>query len=170
MKQQSAHLFLAKERNFLSVVYFKLSVEFESSPPYAHNLFHSWDFSRSHSAPKTSAINHISGPWEQSSGMEFQYREALPRLRVARGSHLALISSGVQICWEGDGFLIGGHSFHQKTKSQGQQDSSCSVHFMSRKRWLPIPKAEWVLFTSYFTESQFSENVLTVSKWHFYVA
>lgn len=33
-----------------------------------------------------------------------------------------------------------------------------------------IPRAEWVLFTSYFTESQLSENVLTVSKWHFYVA
>lgn len=30
MESQSVHLFLAKERNFLIVVYFKFSVEFES--------------------------------------------------------------------------------------------------------------------------------------------
>lgn len=55
------------------------------------------------------------------------------------GSHLAFIPSGLQICWEGDGFLIGDHASHPETKHQGQQDSSCCVHFLNRKLWLPYP-------------------------------
>lgn len=95
---------------------------------------------------------------------------SLLRLRTAWGSGLALVASGVQICWEADGCLVGDHPILSQNESKEARLQLVCVP-PEQETVAPLsPRAEWVLSTSYFTESQFSENVLTVSKWHFYVA
>lgn len=124
--------------------------------------------SRSHSAPKTSAVSHISSPLKEDwisviQGSPAHAKGCMGNLPCLNGLRCSGLPKGR---WLPDWW-----SSHPETEGvKGNRTTVGVCTSWAGSYGSLIPRAEWVLFTSYFTESQFSENVLTVSKWHFYVA
>lgn len=139
MKQQSAHLFLAKESKFVPLHVLHFQWNFKVKYSYPCKLLYGWDFSRSHSALRTNAINNICSPSEQSVGLNFSNAGNL-----CTGERLL---GDLTLLWKLQVF----RSVERQTalwlviisswdrKSQGQRNSSWSMCFLHEKPWLLCP-------------------------------
>lgn len=132
------------------------------SQPYSCNLLRGWDF---HKTTQDHRAVPLTGPralWSKAVGrIEFQARrKALLGLSAAWGSGFGLTdwcSSLLRGRW-----LLDWPSSHDGTEREGSR-TAVGVQPPERKLGF-FHLLWWGASTSYFTESQFSENVLTVSK------